>query len=192
MKASLLKTLTETMLKKKQFSLNGPFFVDDTMIISYPTKNGKITLTIPTDSIVYLKNGVIHRDDGPAFIVLFYSTPTINEETWFKDGLHHRTNGPAYKVYFRNGKVKLAQWFFENKLHRIGLPAEQRFDKDGVLKETKYYLNGKAHRENGPAKNYNISGTEPTEFWFKGKQISEKDLSTILSREEIAKALKRL
>jgi len=38
---------------------------------------------------IYLKNGFVHREDGPAVI------RKIGENLWYKDGILHREDGPA-------------------------------------------------------------------------------------------------
>jgi hypothetical protein len=53
-------------------------------------RDGSHTKEWPDGSLVWLKNGVFHRDgDKPAFIG---SKGTLE---WYKNGLLHRTTGPA-------------------------------------------------------------------------------------------------
>lgn len=59
-----------------------------------------------TTDIVYRNaNGNYHRLHGPAYISRNY-----NYEIWYKDGLMHREDGPAFthnknEYYFQNGKL---------------------------------------------------------------------------------------
>ena len=50
--------------------------------------------------------GVVHRDDGPAYITLG------GTEYWYKYGKKHRTDGPA--VIYANGDVEY--WLDDNRI----------------------------------------------------------------------------
>ena len=56
--------------------------------------------------IRYLKDGVRHREDGPAVI-----TPD-GDKYWYKNGQYHRVDGPAiervsgYRAWYNDGKLK--------------------------------------------------------------------------------------
>jgi len=79
----------------------------------------------------WYKNGVPHREDGPAVI---YSN---GDEIWFKKGVLHRINGPA--LDFASGDK---YWFKEGLYHRENGPA--------IIYENgtkRWYLNGKNFTE---------------------------------------------
>lgn len=99
-------------------------------------------------TIVYKKDGLRHREDGPAVI---WSDGT---SFWYINDLLHREEGPAIR-YFNEAQ----HWFINGKKHREGGPAVEY--KDG---ETEWYKDGILHREDGPA----IDGNEVKEWWVNG------------------------
>lgn len=63
----------------------------------------------------WYKNGLKHREDGPAI-------ERVNEtKEWYKEGERHRLDGPAieavdgYKEYWLEG-FEIPDWFFEEHL----------------------------------------------------------------------------
>jgi hypothetical protein len=100
---------------------------------------------------IYVKNKVIHRDDGPAVIYNYGS------KEWWINGKLHRIDGPAIESY--NGKK---MWFINGELHRIDGPAIDCGNGD-----EEWYQNGKHHRINGPAVIYKEDKTES--WYYKGK-----------------------
>lgn len=56
----------------------------------------------------YYKDGVLHRDDGPAIV------GRDGYEAWFKDGKSHREDGPAI-IH----PEAISSWWYEG--HRINL-----------------------------------------------------------------------
>jgi hypothetical protein len=72
----------------------------------YPRPEGEETMN-DFEDIFYLKDGLLHRNDGPALI-------QINGKTcWYKNGDLHRFDGPALispifgiREYYINGKCK--------------------------------------------------------------------------------------
>ena len=108
---------------------------------------GNISIEIKSNSITICKNGVFHRDDGPAVI---YSS---GSKAWYKYGKLHRDDGPAiididsYRAWYKNGKR-----------HRDDGPAVIR--NDGYKA---WYKNGKRHRDDGPAIIYSDGNKE----WYK-------------------------
>ncbi len=87
-------------------------------------------------SVGYIKNGKLHRDDGPA-VELF-----DGGKEWYKNGRLHKDDGPS--VEWADG-TKL--WHTNGKLHRGDGPAIEYSDG----REEWWYKNGKKHREDGPA-----------------------------------------
>jgi hypothetical protein len=55
------------------------------------------------------KEGMRHREDGPAFIS-YYSDGSTNYEYWYKDGKLHREDGPAYISYNQDGGEHYETW----------------------------------------------------------------------------------
>lgn len=75
----------------------------------------------------YLKTGVKHRTDGPA-----YTNHLNGDKEWWANDKRHRTDGPAIE-YADGTRV----WYQNNRLHRIGGPAVAR--PDGTKG---YWVNG--------------------------------------------------
>ncbi len=92
--------------------------------------------SLPEDTVYWHKDGVLHREDGPAVI-----HPDGSEE-WFVDGMRHRTDGPAYT----SGDQKQTMWFYRGHLHCPDGPALTL-----VNGTRKWYVYGKRHRTDGPA-----------------------------------------
>lgn len=78
-------------------------------------------LNIRTDDIVWMKNGKVHREDGPAIEHAYGATE------WWRDGLRHREDGPAIecadglKRWFLNGEEvteeEFNQWLAKKQLN---------------------------------------------------------------------------
>ena len=62
----------------------------------------------------YYKNNVLHRDDGPALIVLDFDG-NIREVSYYSDGLLHRKDGPAKIIYDHKGNVITERCFQNGK-----------------------------------------------------------------------------
>ena len=100
-------------------------------------KRGKILETKPTLNELpdgtkqWWMNGVLHREDGPAFEGLF------GYKAWFLNGQPHRLDGPAIET--ADGHK---EWWVNGERHRIDGPAYERADgyKD-------WFLNGKFYTE---------------------------------------------
>ena len=75
---------------------------------------------------VWLLNGVLHREDGPA---IEYSD---GETRWCLNGKRHREDGPA--VEYADGDK---DWYLNGQLHREDGPACEYIDGD-----KEWYLNG--------------------------------------------------
>ena len=81
--------------------------------------------------VIYYKDGLIHREDGPAMICANGNT------IWVQRGVPHRKDGPAAE--FANGS-KL--WLVRGKLHCEDGPAIE-----SVTEGCKYYLNDEEFTE---------------------------------------------
>ena len=111
---------------------------------------------------------VTTRVDGKKFI----------SKKWYKDGVLHRDNGPAIdlsdgtKVWYTNGKREKLEYAFghveyykNNILHKEDGPAIIK--KDG---STEWYKHGLLHRENGPA----IERSDGTKAWYEDGKLIER------------------
>jgi hypothetical protein len=107
-------------------------------------------------SILHFKNGLLHREDGPARILPEGCT------FWYKDGKLHRENGPA--VVRVGGSQK---WYLNNELHREDGPAIQY--PDG---KNEYYYKGK-HFDNIPNDEHWFNFIHPTNI----RNASENEIS---------------
>ena len=83
-----------------------------------------------------IKEGKLHREDGPAIATL------AGVHGWYINGKIHRDGGPAIE----STDGKLAQWWRHGLQHRDDGPA-------GVYKGIKeeWWQQGQLHREDGPA-----------------------------------------
>jgi len=59
-------------------------------------------------------NGVIHRENGPAFIFYYDSTHIYCEE-YYLNGERHREDGPAYISYYENGDVYREEYYINGE-----------------------------------------------------------------------------
>ena len=107
------------------------------------------------DKIIYLKDGVLHNEKGPAYINIegemrwyingelhrINKPAVINKNTkheeWFLNGVRHNINGPAINDAYGN-----KFWYFNGVLHRENRPAIEYFDG-----RKKYYNNGKPYKK---------------------------------------------
>ncbi len=127
-------------------------------------------------SICYIKNGMRHREDGPAAEYakgskLWHKGSRFDREGgpeeemedggrhWYINGKEHREDGPA--IEYDGGK----EWFINGKRHRKGGPAIERADG-----HKEWYKNDKLHREDGPAVEY-ADGRK--EWWVNGVRHRE-------------------
>jgi hypothetical protein len=98
------------------------------------------------DGKYYLKNGKLHRTDGPAI------EWSDGSKAWYIDGKRHRTNGPAYK-----GVDGTKVWWVDDKRHRTDGPAVEWSDGS-----KSWWIDGKPHRTDGPA----IEGADGIKLWY--------------------------
>ena len=147
---------TKTCITSAQFLPYVPFGVPRPTISRFGTMGEKRE---------YKKDGVLHRDVGPAVEIFFVNSKGekfIAMQKWFIDGKLHRVNGPA-TIRFR---------CFEN----IDSQSERNFRRG--IEEYVYYVNGVIQREDGPAEVSFIGNTSEeinietgviskTEVWYK-------------------------
>jgi len=133
----------------------------------------------------YNDNGILHRDDGPAYI------ESDGTEQWWIHGHRHREDGPA--VVWSNGTK---EWWVNHKRHRVDGPARIYADgtkawyQNGLLHRLdgpatiyshgvqEWYRHGKRHRVDGPAR---INKNYRNEWYVNGKQLNN-DTITLLAR----------
>ncbi len=129
---------------------------------------------ISADDIRWMKNGLLHRNDGPAVQCIrgmkaYYHNGEMHRsygpakilsdgtKMWYIHGNLHRVGGPA--VVWNDGNCK---WYCYGHLHRDGGPAI--INADG---SHEWYHHGRKHRTNGPA----ITRTYGRrEYWINGRQ----------------------
>ena len=122
----------------------------------------------------WFKNGLWHREDGPAI------EWANGVKWWYKEGKYHREDGPAieslngHKEWYKNGKCHREDgpaverldrskfWYKYDKLRRIDGPACEYSNGD-----KHWYKEDKLHRDNGPAIEW-ASGRK--EWWIDGKR----------------------
>lgn len=147
------KILTDTIESSKE--LNGKY-------IKIEADGSRIT--------IWYKNGLIHRDDGPAYLKKDTRFNTIKK--WYKNGLIHRDNDAAVVTRNSSGKI-IEEWHQNGELHRDG-------DKPAIINEEKnekqWYQHGLLHREDDPA-----IDSEHTKKWCKHGLIHRDSGPAIIS-----------
>jgi hypothetical protein len=98
------------------------------------------SLIYPNGRTEYLKDGVLHRIDGPAVIYQDY-------QAWYQKGKLHRIDGPAIK------SKTIEEWHVDGTRHRVDGPAIIKADG---TKE--YWVDGVLHRADGPAIENKLTG----------------------------------
>lgn len=134
-------------------------------IISWDPENDRLTLKYESN-IYHFRNGILHREDGPAV------ESSSGTKIWYQNGYKHRDGGPAYII--DNNR----EWYQFGKLHRDDGPAKERIGGawDG---EKSWYINGELHREDGPAsihRNGNVY-YYLNDVLFNSKEHFEKELA---------------
>jgi hypothetical protein len=75
--------------------------------------------TLSGPLIIYSKNNILHRDDGPAIIQYYDDGVTILRKIWFRNGVYHRDNNlPSYIIYDEDGMQILKAWYIDGKYNR--------------------------------------------------------------------------
>jgi hypothetical protein len=101
--------------------------------------------------IVWTRNGVAHRSDGPAVI---YPNGT---QCWYWRGKRHRVDGPAV-IYSCD-----TQWWYQHgEFHRDDGPA--LIYSSG---EQRWYQHGKLHRDDGPAEIH----PDGSQYWYRHGEL---------------------
>lgn len=116
----------------------------------------------------WLRNGVRHREDGPAYISSNYAWWYLDGELirevqgdgtqlWYQNHSLHREDGPAV---IQADRTQL--WYRDGRLHRDEGPAV--IYRHG---EQEWYRDGQLHREDGPA----IIGEDGTKEWYRAGEL---------------------
>jgi hypothetical protein len=119
------------------------------------------TIGKANDGVFHLKDGKIHRTDGPAV------EWEDGSKSWLVDGNLHRTDGPAIEE--ANGTKG---WVVDGKLHRTDGPAWE--GKDG---SKEWWINGKRHRTDGPAVEYKNRGKS---WYVDGKYYPKEEFDKLI------------
>jgi hypothetical protein len=87
------------------------------------------TVTIQRDAItgvavseLWMKDGVNHRDDGPASSSRDPITRVVTNETWLRNNDLHREDGPACILRKPDGRVYYTEWFVHGEKIRPPRP----------------------------------------------------------------------
>jgi len=117
-----------------------PRFVMFGIAKHYIDENNQVYLhEYPNGSKHWFKNGIPHRDNGPAI------EHDNGDKSWYQNGMRHRDNGPA--IEYANGTKS---WYQCGKLHRDDGPAIEYANGSKL-----WYKNGYPHRDDllwfGPA-----------------------------------------
>lgn len=81
----------------------------------------------------------------------YYEDGQLKKEEWYKNGVLHRENGPAVVNYWLGKKKYLEEWYKGGQLHREDGPALVEYNEEGQKITEEYYLNGeKVEKEDLP------------------------------------------
>jgi len=138
-------------------------------------------------------NGVIHNPFGPA--VVLRSRDWCVGEWYDKEGLLHRDNAPAFiRIYGDNPSIEMydkgkgyihEQWFTHGIATRSDNPALLTRE-DGLVLEEKWILNGKEHRVDGPSyiSREPDTGVITLEQWMRADEFHREDGPAFIERDE--------
>lgn len=133
-------------------------------------------LTHPDGSKAWYRNGLLHREDGPAFIC------NDGKESWYRHGRLHREGGePAVISNEEKG------WWLFGKRHRTNGPAYTLANKNGYIKQI-WYWQDKIHRVDGPAliiADVSLAGRRLNEWWIHGIPYNFNEFLQKIENEDI-------
>lgn len=125
------------------------------------------------ETVAYYKDGLYHREDGPALVTM------DGFEHWYLNGKRHRIGGPAII-----GPGVGEEWWEDGVLHREGGPAVDHKKGDGKEGTKLWYHRGELHRKDGPAKLY----ADGSEMWlYEGKLHRRDGPALINTRDDVKK-----
>ena len=112
---------------------------------------------------IWMKNGIIHRDEGPALIKKQQGTES---KRWFKNGELHRKNKPAVITSSRNFVIG-EQWYNNGKRHREDGPAIINYFSTDDVKNESWFKHGNSYcTENKPHHIRYINKKIVREMWL--------------------------
>lgn len=106
-------------------------------------KNEAVYATWPIDLLWFVNNGKVDRKGNlPA---RYCANKNVREYTWNKGGLVHRTNGPAFILYgYKSGVEKMyTQWYFNGEELSSEFYAwanNNKIDIDNISEEDEYLI----------------------------------------------------
>lgn len=138
-------------------------------------------VTITRDGSVicrkWYRNGVKHRDNGPAVVS---NRKGRYKRAWYANGAIHRKKLPARIIVRAHEYIK--EWYTDGMLHRVGAPA-RIMTTDGIIAERVWCCRGKIHNVGAPAiVRYSLHGNVKEEIWMENDQIHRDDKYAILTR----------
>jgi hypothetical protein len=128
-------------------------------------RNGDLpAMMSPTESIYY-KNGLIHRENGPAVI-------RAHQQCYYKNGVLHRDGDlPAI---INSGNIGEDQKIYSEVYYKHG--QIHRDDGPAMMWSTgsyKYFKHDKVHNDAGPACHWVDNGQSRDEYWLNGEMVSK-------------------
>lgn len=143
-----------------------------------------ITVEITDDEITWRRNGVIHREDGPAVL------RSCGRVCWYKDGLPHREGLPANETRDEQGNILSQAYFLHGeRVSMDGQPAIMHRHENGVLFAQWFNEVGEVARpeDEGPAISWWYpNGSYSHEFYLAGVQHRSQGPSVIAKYAEPA------
>lgn len=139
-----------------------------------PSSDGVVHTIHEDGSQTWTKNGLKHRNNGPAFIAQPMSGGYHHEE-WYQNGKLHRDDGPAYvhvggSDRFTGKQESHTGWYQNGSLHRDNGPSEIIVNNHGI-EDRGWHQNGQLHRDNGPAVE-STNPNKPPQWYHRGKSVS--------------------
>ncbi len=114
---------------------------------NYSNGNYKINYYVDNNLLKtqYLKDGKLHRQDGPAMIEYKKNSKYKSSEIYCINGTVHRDDGPA-AIYYYNSEVKhflyIEIYYILGKPHNLKGPARIYYDENGNVEREQYFING--------------------------------------------------
>jgi len=126
----------------------------------------------------WYRNGIEHRDGGPALIMHCDDGLTIWE--WKECGEFHREGDlPAREFTEADGLVSMSAWFIRGIPHRVGKPQFiQRNERTGKMSYEKWHQRGEEHRADGPAEIFYDKDGKPEleRYYLWGRPVSAAEI----------------
>jgi hypothetical protein len=109
---------------------------------------------------IWYKDGIKHRDnDLPAQVRIYPKSGRVNCYTWYENGIISRNDNPAFIVYFDvDGDIILQTiWYKNGEIHRDeDLPPYVTYDINGNIAYEEWHRNDEEHKINKDKKSVNI------------------------------------